>query len=186
MRAIPRKSRWLVVVALFWLWWAGGLAASAVQACNSNTVCEPQLGEHCENCGDCPSCICGDNYCAAEEGCDPCPQDCAEQCVCGDSICTANAECGGPGALPGPPCSECSGCTFCVDDCGGCDPQTCWPSVCNDEGSACVACDNDQQCQVWSGGSWCGRDDSCHDFCNWDFECPWGYYCSSGACQVQT
>lgn len=62
-----------------------GLCEVEPQGPCGNSVCEPELGETCFNCGydcgDCPSC--GDGECEEAEQCDFCPEDCGP-CTFGD------------------------------------------------------------------------------------------------------
>ncbi|MEK6608220.1 MAG: hypothetical protein AABZ30_11200 [Myxococcota bacterium] len=117
-------------------------------------ICDVEAGE-CDYCGlDCVyECIeCGDGFCAKDEGCSLCPEDCGDctgGCECGDGSC-AEWDCG----------EDCYGCP---DDCGDCpvcgngDCEESYPgyedcSYCPED---CGDCCGDGYCDVWSGVESC-------------------------------
>ena len=105
--------------------------------------------------------------------------------MCGDSICSWPAEFGGAGSFndpqrnPSDPEAECS---FCETDCGECDPETCYPTVCEDDYGQCRPCELNSECP---SGEYCTFFGECDEIpyveCNENLDCTGefgqGWYC---------
>lgn len=132
---------------------------------------------------------CPDGSCNNGETCDSCPADCS--CLsCGDSVCDTPSEYGGGGSGNPPQCSSYEEwCQYCPEDCGDCDALSCYPQVCGGESSRyqCTNCsEENQDCAI----GWCAygfdRSNQCENWCDSNYECPTGYFCSSGHDCVET
>ena len=69
--------------------------------------------------------------------------------MCGDSICSWPSEYGGYGSFNEPQCNPSdpeAECSFCETDCGECDPDTCYPTVCEDDYGQCRPCELNSEC----------------------------------------
>lgn len=153
----------LGIVLLVGLWWVAvrppTLAAATSSSCIIDAFCDRMEGENCDNCSQDCDCICGDDLCTGTwpelETWGSCPEDCWDQCVCGDSICQTPAEYGGLGSGNEPECDPEdpeAECTYCETDCGGCEPEACYPQVCGEEFAQCRPCADNGECP---GGEYC-------------------------------